>query len=214
MNKITINFSTPKFFAPRFFHFEQSSSKKRMENFMKLVRLKSVIKPIQWLESRLKENLFVCKISFAEEEFRKLEINGNQWQKSIETIYSFIGVFFCSKSHRRVRWRNRLFFCIHCLFIYINFSQIKVNSLTCLDWAWNRAKIKPNKHAWHINYTTGDSKLEQIEKKILFQLFLAMQMLDPNFGFMLMSSLAWVFCLIRYFDIKTPREQKTLLKQH
>lgn len=28
----------------------------------------------------------------------------------------------------------------------------------------SKKEIKANKHAWHINYTTGDSKLEQIEK--------------------------------------------------
>jgi hypothetical protein len=131
-----------------------------MKNFIKLVRSKSVIKPIQWLES-VEEIYLLLNVVATEFFSRKLRINGNQL-KSIAKIYSA-----CLNYHPSccfcIVWGEESF-CNRLLFIYIFpiHSTSKPNVLKCFDWA----REKKNQINMHDTLITRPAifKLEQIEK--------------------------------------------------
>lgn len=103
-------------------------------------------------------NLFVfkCCCKFFQ---RKLGINGNHL-KSIATIYfpTFTAAFLQLASCE-VR---KLFAVAHCLFtcflFTLNFSRNQ-SELPEMFWLKEIVEINPNKHAWRINYTTGDFQI-------------------------------------------------------
>lgn len=133
---------------------------------MKLVRSESVIKPIQWLESALEIYLFLNVVAMFS---GKLGINGKQLKSN--TFDRFYCCLTSASCEVKKLYADRL----HLLCQSLRPSKpVRWNVLT-------EAKIKSNKHAWHINYTTGDFEMrtnwKEVKKLFSFFLFLGMQML-------------------------------------